>query len=47
MGSVAAEMLLKKLADEPTPDLVQVGPELIVRESTASPRKTPGQRKRG
>jgi DNA-binding LacI/PurR family transcriptional regulator len=42
MGSTAARMLLKKLADETTPDLIQVDPELIVRESTArahSPQK--------
>ena len=38
MGSTAAAMLLKKLADESTPDLVQVEPELVVRESTAAPR---------
>jgi len=35
MGSTAAGMLLKKLADEATPELIQVDPELIVRESTA------------
>jgi len=40
MGSTAAEMLLKKLAGECTPDLVQVEPELVVRESTALPRGT-------
>ena len=42
MGSTAAKMLLKKLADEMTPELIQVDPELIVRESTArahSPQK--------
>lgn len=42
MGSTAAKMLLKKLADEATPDLIRVDPELIVRESTArssSPQK--------
>jgi DNA-binding LacI/PurR family transcriptional regulator len=37
MGSTAARMLLKKLHDEATPDLIQVDPELIVRESTARP----------
>ncbi|MEO6910869.1 MAG: substrate-binding domain-containing protein [Edaphobacter sp.] len=37
MGSTAARTLLKKLAGEPTPDLIQVDPELIVRESTAPP----------
>lgn len=35
MGRTAARILLKKLANETTPDLVQVEPELIVRESTA------------
>lgn len=35
MGSTAAEMLLKKLAGEAIPDVVQVEPELIIRESTA------------
>jgi len=35
MGSTAARMLLKKLADEITPELIRVDPELIVRESTA------------
>ena len=37
MGNTAAKLLLKKLAGESTPDLVQVEPELVVRESTASP----------
>jgi DNA-binding LacI/PurR family transcriptional regulator len=35
MGSTAARMLLKKLHSEATPDLIQVDPGLIVRESTA------------
>jgi DNA-binding LacI/PurR family transcriptional regulator len=35
MGSTAARMLLKKLHGETTPDLIQVDPGLIVRESTA------------
>lgn len=35
MGSTAAQMLLKKLHGETTPDLIQVDPVLIVRESTA------------
>jgi DNA-binding LacI/PurR family transcriptional regulator len=35
MGSTAARMLLKKLHGETTPDLIQVDPALIVRESTA------------
>jgi DNA-binding LacI/PurR family transcriptional regulator len=37
MGSTAARMLLKKLHGETTPDLIQVDPGLIVRESTARP----------
>jgi LacI family transcriptional regulator len=37
MGSTAAQLLLKKLAGEPIPALVQVEPELVVRESTAPP----------
>jgi LacI family transcriptional regulator len=37
MGSTAARMLLKKLHDETTPELIQVDPRLIVRESTAPP----------
>lgn len=41
MGRTAALLLLKKLAGETTPDLVQVEPELIVRESTAPARRTP------
>lgn len=39
MGSTAAQMLLKKLADEETPELIRVDPELIVRESTARASK--------
>jgi DNA-binding LacI/PurR family transcriptional regulator len=39
MGSTAAQMLLKKLHGEITPDLIQVDPNLIVRESTARPPK--------
>ncbi len=39
MGSTAAQMLLQKLAGETTPDLIQVEPELIVRESTARAKK--------
>jgi DNA-binding LacI/PurR family transcriptional regulator len=35
MGSTAAQMLLKKLHGESTPDLIHVDPGLIVRESTA------------
>jgi len=41
MGMKAAQALLKKLAGEMTPDLIQVDPELIVRESTSSPRSMP------
>jgi len=36
MGSTAARMLLKKLSDQPTPELIRVDPELIVRESTSA-----------
>jgi len=39
MGSTAAQLLLKKLAGESIPASVQVSPELIVRESTAPPRR--------
>jgi DNA-binding LacI/PurR family transcriptional regulator len=39
MGSTAARMLLKKLADETTAELIRVDPELIVRESTARASK--------
>jgi DNA-binding LacI/PurR family transcriptional regulator len=46
MGSMAAQMLLKKLAGEPTPDTIQVDPELIVRESTAPPRNLPTKSKK-
>jgi DNA-binding LacI/PurR family transcriptional regulator len=41
MGSTAAQMLLKNLADEETPELIRVDPELIVRESTARASKPP------
>jgi len=34
MGALAATTLLKKMAQEKQPDLIQVEPELIVREST-------------
>jgi LacI family transcriptional regulator len=44
MGSTAAQLLLKKLAGEQIPNLVQVEPELVVRESTAPPNH---QRKTG
>jgi LacI family transcriptional regulator len=40
MGMTAAEMLLKKLASQTTPDLIRVNPELIVRESTTRARST-------
>jgi LacI family transcriptional regulator len=42
MGSTAASMLLRKLADETTPDLIRIDPALIVRESTS--RVTPHRR---
>lgn len=45
MGSTAAQMLLKKLAGETTPDLIHVEPELVVRESTAPPRAQPKAKK--
>lgn len=44
MGSTAARMLLKKLADETTPELIRVDPELIVRESTARASSSPKRR---
>lgn len=46
MGSIAAQMLLKKLAGESIPDLVQLSAELVVRESTAPPRATSKKQKR-
>jgi LacI family transcriptional regulator len=39
--TTALLLLLKKLAGETTPDLVQVEPELVVRESTATATRTP------
>ncbi|ADW71256.1 LacI family DNA-binding transcriptional regulator [Granulicella tundricola] len=38
MGSMAASLLLKKLAHEKIPDVVKLDPELVVRESTAAVR---------
>jgi LacI family transcriptional regulator len=35
MGSMAASLLLKKLAHEKMADIVKIDPELVVRESTA------------
>jgi DNA-binding LacI/PurR family transcriptional regulator len=35
MGNAAAAALLRRLAHEPLPPLIQVAPELIIRESTA------------
>jgi LacI family transcriptional regulator len=46
MGCTAAELLLNKLAGEPTPDLVPVQPELIIRESTAPAANVPPPKKR-
>ncbi len=45
MGSLAADVLLKKIAGEHQPDSVKVDPELVVRESTAMARrsKRPGR----
>jgi DNA-binding LacI/PurR family transcriptional regulator len=37
MGSTAAKALLRKLAGEAVPGILRIEPELIVRESTASP----------
>jgi len=45
MGAAAAQLLLKKLANEPIPDFVQVEPELIIRESTAHARLLPSTKK--
>ena len=41
MGALAANVLLKKLANEKQPETVKVDPELIVRESTAQARFVP------
>ncbi len=41
MGSIAAELLLKKLAGQETEALVEVEPELVVRESTGKARRLP------
>ncbi len=46
MGGAAAQLLLKKLANEPIPEYVQVEPELIIRESTARARELPNKRRR-
>jgi LacI family transcriptional regulator len=45
MGGAAAQLLLKKLANEPIPECVQVEPELIIRESTAPARELPKTKK--
>jgi LacI family transcriptional regulator len=45
MGSTAAQMLLNKLTGKTTPDLIQVEPELIVRESTAPACSTPPKKR--
>jgi LacI family transcriptional regulator len=45
MGGAAAQLLLKKLANEPIPECVQVEPELIIRESTAPARDLPKPKK--
>jgi LacI family transcriptional regulator len=37
MGTVAADALLRKIAGETLPRIIRIEPELIVRESTASP----------
>ncbi len=41
MGSLAAQLLLKKLANEKQPETIKVDPELIIRESTANARAIP------
>lgn len=46
MGATAAQLLLKRLTGESIPDLVQVEPELIIRESTAPARSLPSTKKR-
>jgi LacI family transcriptional regulator len=48
MGMLAAETLVKRIACPETelPDVVQVEPELVVRESTAIARKLPRTAKR-
>jgi LacI family transcriptional regulator len=46
MGTTAAQLLLKRLAGESIPDLVQVEPELIIRESTAPAKSLPITKKR-
>jgi LacI family transcriptional regulator len=50
IGALAAATLLKKMADEPQPDLLYVEPELMVRESTgpapSAPAETSKTRKR-
>ena len=43
MGSIAADMLLRKLAGEALPARTLVEPELMVRESTA-PARQPASR---
>ena len=45
MGGTAARMLLRKLAHNATPNLVEIDPELIVRESTMQARATPSKRR--
>lgn len=50
MGSMAAQLLLKKLSGEAIPESVQVEPELVVRESTApalevANKKVPSRRR--
>ena len=43
MGSTAAAALLRKLAHETLPATIEVQPELVVRESSAAPRKKSGK----
>jgi DNA-binding LacI/PurR family transcriptional regulator len=44
MGTKAAAALLRRMAHEPLPSLIEVEPELIVRESTAKPLKAPSKK---
>jgi DNA-binding LacI/PurR family transcriptional regulator len=48
MGDMAAQLLLKRIHNpkEAYPDSIVFEPELIVRESTAPPRKTVASAKR-
>jgi len=47
MGRVAASLLLRKIAGEKLPDISQIEPELVIRESTAARRSTRGNSRSG